>query len=85
MAFGKIQGFHSTLPSEHCPRMGPCPGQSERPVSCLTVWQEPDSGKNVQLHKRGCKASDTQHASPQSSPQGLQRRASLVPQKHRYF
>lgn len=38
VAFGKTQGFHSTIPSQHCPRVGQCPGQSELPVFCLTVW-----------------------------------------------
>lgn len=37
-AFGKTQDFHSTMASQRCPRMGQGPGQSELPVSCLTVW-----------------------------------------------
>lgn len=37
--FGKTQGSHPTdVPSQRGPRTGPCPGQSELPVSCLTAW-----------------------------------------------
>lgn len=80
-AFGKTQGFYSTMPSQSYPRTGQCPRQSELPVSCLIIWHmKPGPGENLVL-QGGCHGpSDTQHTLPKSSYPAI-----LVPQKHTYF